>query len=535
LADAVAMKIGTPADHPSRLGAAAAHILEGEAVEGHCWMAFTEVVGRTAELLALDQATLATRLEAVVGAAGAVAAVAAAADAMVIRDHEGRCWLRRLWQAHRVVVQAAASRIATSRAMAPAHQGLRPLDGLALTAEQLAAVDGVIGRTLVVLTGGPGTGKTTVVKAIIAACSERMAGPRIRLAAPTGKAARRLSESTGREAGTIHRLLEWSDEGPRRTPGKPVEADVVIVDEASMLDLELAAALFDALPPTCRLVLVGDVDQLPSVGPGQVLADLISAGAPTYRLTMVHRQAQGSMILRAAHAVNRGMMPDSGTDHAKDDLFFIRQPEEGLLVERVVRMVAETITAQRGIDSSDIRVLVPMNRGECGVEAVNRRLRDRLNPAAPDKAEIGSGEDRLRVGDRLVWLSNSAEHALVNGEELVLAGVDKDDQGLHARLRAEGGRIIRMPVPALDVRLAYAFTIHKSQGSEYPAVVIVLHRSAWRMLERRLLYTAITRAKRLCLLVGDQRALARAVDNLDSQGRRSGLAADVKKELAVEA
>jgi exodeoxyribonuclease V alpha subunit len=197
-------------------------------------------------------------------------------------------------------------------------------------------------------------------------------------------------------------------------------------------------------------------------------------------------------------------------------------------------MVAETITAQRGIHAADIRVLVPMNRGGCGVDAINRRVRDRVNPASPDKAEIGTGEDSLRVGDRLVWLSNSTEHELVNGEELVLAGVEKDAKGMIAVLRAEGGRVLRMSVPALDVRLAYAFSIHKSQGSEYPAVVIVLHRSAWRMLERRLLYTAITRAKSLCLLVGDQRALARAVENLDSQGRRSGLAEDIARAIAAD-
>jgi exodeoxyribonuclease V alpha subunit len=528
LADAVAMKLGIPADHPSRLAAAAAFILEGEADEGHCWMAFIDMVGRTAELLALGEGALATSVDVVVGGEDT------GHDALVLRDQQGRCWLRRLWQAHSVVVHAAARRIATPREMGPAHQGVRPVDGLALTSEQQAAVEGVIGLTMVVLTGGPGTGKTTVIRAIIGACMERMRDPRIRLAAPTGKAARRLSESTRREAGTIHRLLEWTKDGPRRTPGNPVEADVVIVDEASMLDLELAAALLDALPPACRLVLVGDVDQLPSVGPGQVLADLIAGGAPTYRLTIVQRQAQGSLILQAAHAVNRGMMPESGQDFAKDDLFFIRQPEEGLLVERVVRMVAETITAQRGIHAADIRVLVPMNRGGCGVDAINRRVRDRVNPASPDKAEIGTGEDSLRVGDRLVWLSNSTEHELVNGEELVLAGVEKDAKGMIAVLRAEGGRVLRMSVPALDVRLAYAFSIHKSQGSEYPAVVIVLHRSAWRMLERRLLYTAITRAKSLCLLVGDQRALARAVENLDSQGRRSGLAEDIARAIAAD-
>jgi exodeoxyribonuclease V alpha subunit len=528
LADAVAIKIGIAEAHPGRLGAAAAHILEEEAGEGHCWMPFPDLVAGTATLLALEQATVDSRLAPLLGHPDRQR------DALVIRDASDRCWLRRLWQAHQSVTNAVVRRISTPRDMGEAHQGLRPIDGLSLTAEQQAAVEGVIGRTLVILTGGPGTGKTTVIRAIIDACIERMHAPRIRLAAPTGKAAKRLSDSTGRDAGTIHRLLEWSDDGPRRNSGNPVEADVVVVDETSMLDLELAASLLEALPPACRLVLVGDVDQLPSVGPGQVLADLIAGGAPTYRLTMVHRQAQGSLILRAAHAVNEGTVPEPGKDFKNDDLFFVRQPEDDLLVERVVRMVSETVPVQRGIQTNDIRVLVPINRGNCGVDAINRRLRDRLNPADPRKAEIGKGEDVIRVGDRLVWLTNSAEYALVNGEELTLIGVDKDPKGLHAVLMADGDRRIRMPVASLDVRLAYAFTIHKSQGSEYPAVIIVLHKSAWRMLERRLLYTAITRAKKLCLLVGDSRALARAVDNLDSTGRRSGLADDLKRAVTAE-
>jgi exodeoxyribonuclease V alpha subunit len=524
-ADAVAVKTGLAGDHPGRLAAAAAHILMREAGEGHCWLELPALVARTAELLGLEAAAVGGLLPGLLGAAERPG------EALVACDGQQRCWLRHLLLAHRRVVQEGVRRIAVPRALGPAHQALAARDGLVLTPEQQAAVAGVVGHSLVVLTGGPGTGKTTVVRAILDACNERMHLPRIRLAAPTGKAAKRLADSTGQEASTIHRLLEWGDEGPRRTADNPVEADLVVVDEASMLDIELAAALLAGLPPTCRLVLVGDVDQLPPVGPGQVLADLITGGAPTFRLTAVHRQAGGSLILAAAHAVNHGQMPQSGRDFARDDLFVIAQPDAGLLVERVVRMVAETITAQRGIAAADIRVLVPVNKGDCGVDAFNQRLRDRLNPADPDKPELGAGAERLRVGDRLVWLSNSTEHALVNGQELVLAGVERDAGGQHALLAAEDGRRIRLPAHALDVRLAYAFSIHKSQGSEYPAVVVVLHPSAWRLLERRLLYTAITRARRLCLLVGDPRALARAVANVESRERRSGLAADLRAGL----
>ncbi len=539
-ADAVARAIGIALDHPRRIAAAATHLLHEAADDGHCWTAWSELVAEVAALLALPPDTARTHLDQQVSAAPNSAASdndAPADDALVIRDAHQRCWLRGLWFAQQVVLDVAATRIATPRELGPAHTGLAPVDGLSLTSEQAQAVAGVIGHPLVVLTGGPGTGKTTVVKTIIATVSARMKDPRIKLVAPTGKAARRLSDSTDREATTIHRLLEWAEDGPKRNADKLIAADLVVVDEASMLDLTLAAALLAALPPSCRLVLVGDVDQLPPVGPGQVLADLIAGGAATYRLTAVHRQAGGSLILTAAHAVNHGQQPVSGRDFAHDDLFIIPLDDEQQIVERVVRMVTTTITAQRGIAASDIRVLAPVYKGACGIDALNERLREQLNPPGPHTVEIAHGERTLRTGDRLVWLTNSPERGLVNGEELILSNIVRgggnSGGSTQVELTTDDNQRILVPITEVDARLAYALSVHKSQGSEYPAVIVVLHRSAWPLLERRLLYTAITRAKKLCLLVGEDRALRRAVTNGEAQARRSGLAEDLRERLAV--
>ena len=532
-ADAVARAIGIALDHPRRIAAAATHLLHKAADDGHCWTAWSDLVAEVAALLALPPDTAGTHLHQQVSGppAGHHDDAVAENSALVIRDAHQRCWLRGLWFAQQTVVHVAATRIATPRELGPAHTGLAPVDGLTLTSEQAQAVAGVIGHPLVVLTGGPGTGKTTVVKTIIATVGARLTNPRIKLAAPTGKAARRLSESTAMEATTIHRLLEWAEDGPKRDAEKPIAADLIVVDEASMLDLTLAAALLAALPPSCRLVLVGDVDQLPPVGPGQVLADLIAGGAATYRLTAVHRQAGGSLILSAAHAVNHGQQPVSGRDFAHDDLFIIPLDDEQMIVERVVRMVTTTITAQRGIAASDIRVLAPVYKGACGIDALNERLREQLNPPGPHTVEIAHGERTLRTGDRLVWLTNAPERGLVNGEELILSNIVRNGGSTQVELTTDDDKRILVPIAEVDARLAYALSVHKSQGSEYPAVIVVLHRSAWPLLERRLLYTAITRAKKLCLLVGEDRALRRAVTNGEAQARRSGLAEDLRERL----
>jgi exodeoxyribonuclease V alpha subunit len=527
-ADAVARAIGIAAEHPRRIAAAAVHLLREAADDGHCWTPWVDLVQEVAELLHLSLSLTGDQLD------RQLASTTNDDDALIVRDPQQRCWLRGLWLAQQIVLKVAAQRIATPRQLGAAHTALPPVNEFPLTTEQAHAVAGVIGYSLVVLTGGPGTGKTTVVKTIIATVCARVKTPRIRLAAPTGKAARRLSESTGMEATTIHRLLEWAEDGPKRTSDKPLVADLVVVDEASMLDLNLAAALMAALPAACRLLLVGDVDQLPPVGPGQVLADLIAGGAATYRLTAVHRQAGGSLILTAAHAVNQGQPPVSGRNFDHDDLFVIPLDDEQAVVDRVVRMVTTTITAQRGITPTDIRVLAPIYKGTCGIDALNERLREHLNPPGPHAVDLIHGERTFRTGDRLVWLTNTPEHGLVNGEELLLSGIQRTPTGTQIELTTDDGKRLILPLNEVDARLAYALSVHKSQGSEYAAVIVVLHRSAWPLLERRLLYTAITRAKKLCLIVGEERALRRAVTNHETQIRRSGLADDLRQRLRAD-
>jgi exodeoxyribonuclease V alpha subunit len=523
LADAVALRLGLPKNHPNRILAACAHLLRETASSGHCWDDFQSLLAGLPKLPQFDFPDLLSRFE------SALRAAETDARSQIYRDSSNRCWLRRLWNAQRLVAHQVAQRLARPLPMNSAHQAVRHAGSVTLTQEQQRAVDQVASGTLVILTGGPGTGKTTVVRAIIDTCQERLVAPRIKLAAPTGKAAKRLNESTKSEASTVHRLLEWSNEGPRRTSSNPIEADVVIIDEASMLDIEIAAALFDALPTHCRLLLVGDIDQLPSVGPGQVLADLIAGGVPTARLTIVHRQRQNSLILHGAYAVNSGRTPEQGSDYDREDFFAFAESTPEKIVNRVVGMVSRTIPSRRGISAKDIRVLTPMNKTDCGVHALNARLRDVLNPQAHDKPEVHANGETMRLGDRLIWLTNSTEYDLVNGEELDLVRIEREGRETHVTLKTYDERLIRIPLANCDARLAYACSIHKSQGSEYSAVIVVLHRSAFRMWERRLLYTAITRARNLCMLVGDLSMVQRAVTNHVSSKRRTGLAEDIEK------
>ncbi|MDR2724560.1 MAG: ATP-dependent RecD-like DNA helicase, partial [Candidatus Adiutrix sp.] len=393
--------------------------------------------------------------------------------------------------------------------------------GLNLSESQRQAALLALSQKILVITGGPGTGKTTLTRAITAIFGALKA--RQALVAPTGRAARRLAEATGREAKTVHRLLEYAPQaGFQRHPERKLELDLLLVDEASMVDLPLMNHLTGALPPTARLILVGDRDQLPSVGPGRVLADLIDSGAVAVaRLTEVHRQAEGSHIVLAAHQVLRGQVPESSPDQEKGDFYFLEEREPGRILPRLLSLVTRTLPARRGFDPlEDIQVLTPMHGRDLGTEHLNQVLSETLNPqAGPGLTRFGR---RFRPGDRVMQLKNNYNREVFNGDGGRVERIDPETREMTVNFE---GRPVVYDFSELDeLTLAYAITIHKAQGSEFPAVVIPLTSSHHIMLRRNLLYTGLTRGRRLVVLIGSARALSAAVADNRELVRRSHLA-----------
>jgi len=348
-----------------------------------------------------------------------------------------------------------------------------------------------------VITGGPGTGKTTLLKSVIAALGE--AGLRPTLAAPTGRAARRLQEATGRDAKTIHRLLEYAPEsqGFLRSADFPLRTNYLIVDEASMMDVELASALVSALLPDCALLLVGDRDQLPSVGPGSVLKDVIASGlVPVVELNEVYRQARESMIVANAHRLNRGEFPDI-TNKPECDFFFFERNSPDDVVQTIKQLVQQRLVGKFGItDPREIQVLTPMNRGPLGTHTLNNELQSLLNPAG---REIRASDRIFREGDRVIQLRNDYDKLVFNGSIGRVLSIDSQKVRMTAAFEETHADYDLSDMD--EIALAYAISVHKSQGSQYPAVVMPIHPTHYLMLRRNLLYTAITRAERVCVLV----------------------------------
>jgi exodeoxyribonuclease V alpha subunit len=392
--------------------------------------------------------------------------------------------------------------------------------GIQLAEEQRRAVEAAAHGRLTVVTGGPGVGKTTIVRAIVDLFDR--ARLEVRLAAPTGRAAKRLAQATGREATTIHRLLEFDPRELRykRNREHPLAGDVVVVDEASMLDVPLAAALFAALPARARLVVVGDVDQLPSVGPGAFLRDLIqSSAAATVRLGEIFRQASESRIVVNAHRILSGELPESAPrDDPRADFFVVsrRDPEEA--ADTVLELVLERIPKRFGLSGRDVQVLSPMHRGPAGTILLNQRLQERQNPQG---RVLGATGGRLRVGDRVMQTRNDHEREVYNGDLGIVSGLD-DETGT-VRVLFDEREVEYEPADLEALALAYATSIHKSQGSEYPAVVVPLLTTHFVMLARNLLYTAVTRARRLCVLVADPRAIRLALAEARREDRKTSL------------
>jgi exodeoxyribonuclease V alpha subunit len=399
----------------------------------------------------------------------------------------------------------------------------RQVRGITLSEEQAEAVVAALTHKVMIITGGPGVGKTTATKAVVDLFED--AGCKIELACPTGRAAKRLSELTGRPARTIHRLLEldpitWQF---RRNRKNPLEADVIVVDESSMLDLNLAHCLLDAIPDAARLILVGDADQLPSVGPGIVLRDLLGChNIARVKMLEIFRQAKESLIVTNAHRVNEGQLPVAVRPGERPgaNCLFISHNEPERITESVVSLVG-TELAKQGFAPGDIQVITPMHKGDLGTVKFNQLLQSALNPATGARSEIRRGEKILREGDRVMQIKNNYSKQVFNGDVGTIVSIDEATQEVAVQFVDQSARYEADELDELE--LAYAMSVHKSQGSEYPAVIIIVHPSHYVMLQRNLLYTALTRAQRLAILIGNNRAVWRAVHNNLTVRRHSRL------------
>ncbi len=526
-ADTLAMRLGIEKTALIRIRAGVGFTLLEATSDGHCGLPAQELLTRASELLEAPADVVQQAIEQEREAGTIVADRVRDTDCL---------FLAVLHAAERGIVARLRAVLAGSlpwSAIDPAMALVRveARTGLALAPRQAEAIVQALRSKVLVMTGGPGVGKTTIVNAVLAILGAGAGGGgpseplAIALCAPTGRAARRLSEATGMPAKTIHRLLEVDPASGRfqRDGERPIDADLIVVDEASMVDVPLMFALLRAVPDEAALLVVGDIDQLPSVGPGQVLADLIASGAvPVVRLTDVFRQAAGSRIITNAHRVNAGEIPWLGRPDGPTDFYFVRADDADAVAARVREMVTERIPRRFGFDPiDDIQVLCPMNRGTAGARALNVDLQAALNPAAGRPAVERFGW-RFAAGDKVMQIENDYDRDVYNGDLGRVEGIDDEQGELHATF---DGRAVTYGFGELDALVpAYATTIHKSQGSEYPAVVIPIVTQHYVMLQRNLLYTGITRGRKLVVLVGQAKAVAVAVRTVSGRRRWSKLA-----------
>ena len=519
-ADGIAAKMGYGKEDPRRCRSGILYTLGQLSDEGHVYAGEEQLVKTAGQLLEAGETAIRDTL----------AGMLQAEDLILDKD---AIYLPPFYHAE----------CGTSRRLRDLAQstGRSLFDGLfdpsSLTAEtgieydevQLAAIRQAVTSKVMVLTGGPGTGKTTTTQGIIAALKK--AGLRVLLAAPTGRAAKRMSEATGMEAKTIHRLLEYNpQDGYKRNDENPLEGDALIVDECSMIDILLMNNLLKAVPVGMRLVLVGDIDQLPSVGAGNVLRDVIdSQRIPVVRLVRIFRQAQKSRIVMNAHTINQGRFPD--TSNGRDtDFFFMREDDPERAAETIVRLVKERLPRAYRESPDRIQVLTPMQRGVVGAANLNLLLQQALNPSGPS---LSRGGYTYRQGDRVMQLRNNYDKDVFNGDLGYIREVDTEERTLKVDF---DGKWVEYDVTELDeLTLAYATTIHKAQGSEYPIVVMPVLMTHFVMLQRNLIYTGITRAKKICVLLGAAKALAYAVRNVSVLKRNTRLKERLNPSAALPA
>jgi exodeoxyribonuclease V alpha subunit len=533
-ADSIARKTGLPPDSPARVRASIEYVLRDRCeVRGHSFLPRKDLVRECLGFLNGELGSRDVPPDQVSGEIGELLSAGA-----LVAEGPDAIYLREAYEAETVLAGRIRDLQRTPLPVPPRlEEALAKAEceaGITYAPEQREAIRKALSSPAAIVTGGPGTGKSTVIRGVIAALSSLSDGAKVLLAAPTGRAAKRMAEITGCEALTIHRLLEFSPDTWtfQRDENEPLDADLLVVDEASMLDLLLASALFRAVPPGMQVLLVGDADQLPSVGFGNVFADLIRSGAvPLVRLSHVFRQARESRIVTNAHRVNQGRMPIL---ERTPDFRFVAL-EDNAKVAEFIRDAA-LYYRSHGMAPDEINVLTPMRRTETGVVALNKLLQDALNPPAGGKTQIEAGEAVLREGDKVMQIRNNYVKEVFNGDmgivETIGAREDSGDEDEDERIivNYQGARVTYAKTELDQLVLAYACTIHKAQGSEYEGVVLIpIVRQHWIMLQRNLLYTAITRARKRVVLVGQEAAIRRAVTNAGSRRRYSRLAERVKE------
>ena len=523
-ADKLAAALGVARDAPSRAEAGVRHVLDEEGGNGHVFVPRPRLAQKAAALLDLPEESADAAIDRLAKLGDVALDASVVEDARAPAVYEAGLYRAEaaLAAGLRKLLAAPAPKLAIDEERALGWYEKEA--GIALARQQAEAVKTALSAKVAVITGGPGVGKTTIVRGIVSILAKK--GVAVALAAPTGRAAKRLSDATGVPASTLHRLLEWrpAEGGFSRNAARPLEADVVIVDEASMVDVRLGADLIGALPASTRLVLVGDVDQLPSVGPGTVLADVIASGAvPVVRLTEIFRQAAQSLIVVNAHRIHDGDLPELGGQAADRDFFFLEEDDPARAAALIRDLVTTRLPRKYGLAPHEIQVLSPMHRGELGAGNLNLLLQEALTTGA---VGVERGTRSLRLGDKVMQVRNDYDKEVWNGDSGVIERIDTEAETMTIRF---DDRSVEYGLDELDtLSLAYAATVHKSQGSEYAAVVIPVHTQHYVMLQRNLLYTAVTRGKRLVVLVGTRKALALAVRNADVAGRCSGLAARLR-------
>lgn len=518
--DQIAARLGWDARDPRRLSAGLAHTLDQAETSGHCYLPEDQLLKSAAGLLGVAEATCQGAID------------TAVTEKRIVAD-DGRYYTDRM---HYIESDLAAQldRIAREPVTPPSAAQREKIEQLlasrSLTREQEQVVLAVLAHGMTVLTGGPGVGKSHTIGSVVLAAE--VCRWRLVLCAPTGRAARRMSElADGYPAATVHRTIGYGqgeDGDPAYGPEEPLEADLVICDETSMLDVSLARHLIRAIATGTRVLLVGDIDQLPSVGPGSVLRDIIASGAaPTTALTRIFRQGKDSGIVQVAHAVNAGKIPDLT---GWDDLHLWSTDQPDIAAAYVEAMVCEHLPRAFGITPRDVQVLAPQKKGSCGINALNRRLQARINPGTGLQVETVINKETVvfRPGDRAMIVKNNYDkgaQGVFNGTPVQIVAVDPENRKQAVTVATDEGEVVVYESGELkELALAYAVTIHKSQGSQYPCVVMPFTNQAYKMLVRNLLYTGITRAQQRVVLVGDPKAIAVAVRTEDAARRFTGLA-----------